>query len=85
MMETKAQTQVEWAHIVMHQSLQKQLKKKHIMMYFYLLKHKSEGISYKEIVYAGLMIDNDTPSIVEFNVRFGDPETQVVYLVLKMI
>lgn len=39
---------------------------------------QSENISYKGIVYAGLMIDGDDVNIVEFNVRFGDPETQVV-------
>lgn len=39
---------------------------------------KSENICYKGILYAGLMIHEGIPSIVEFNVRFGDPETQVV-------
>lgn len=39
---------------------------------------KDRGISLKGIVYAGLMIDNGEPSVVEFNMRFGDPETQVV-------
>ncbi|MBT3260977.1 phosphoribosylamine--glycine ligase [bacterium] len=39
---------------------------------------KKEGIVYKGILYAGLMIKDGEPSVVEFNVRFGDPETQVV-------
>ena len=39
---------------------------------------KKRGITYKGILYAGLMIDNGQPSVVEFNCRFGDPETQVV-------
>lgn len=39
---------------------------------------KRRGITYKGVLYAGLMIDNDQPSVVEFNCRFGDPETQAV-------
>ena len=37
------------------------------------------GTPYKGVLYAGLMIAPDgTPNVVEFNARFGDPETQVV-------
>lgn len=43
----------------------------------------NDGIVYKGIVYAGLMIDNGIPSVVEFNARFGDPETQIVLPRLK--
>ena len=39
---------------------------------------KKRGITYKGVLYAGLMIDNGKPSVVEFNCRFGDPETQAV-------
>lgn len=39
---------------------------------------KKRGITYKGVLYAGLMIHNDQPSVVEFNCRFGDPETQAV-------
>ena len=37
-----------------------------------------EGTPFVGCLYAGLMINNDEPKVVEFNVRFGDPETQVV-------
>ena len=39
---------------------------------------QAEGTPYRGLLYAGLMIDGDKPSVVEFNVRFGDPETQAL-------
>lgn len=42
-----------------------------------------EGHSYTGFLYVGLMIDNGQPSVVEFNARLGDPETQVVLPMLK--
>lgn len=38
----------------------------------------AEGRKYKGCLYVGLMITADGPKVVEFNARFGDPETQVV-------
>lgn len=39
---------------------------------------RSEGIKFKGILYAGLMIKDDNPYVLEFNCRLGDPETQPV-------
>ncbi len=39
---------------------------------------KKEGMPYVGCLYAGLMITDEGPKVVEFNARFGDPETQVV-------
>ncbi len=39
---------------------------------------KKENLNYYGILFLGLMIENNNPKILEFNVRFGDPETQVV-------
>ena len=39
---------------------------------------KAEGIEYRGVLYAGLMLTESGPKVVEFNARFGDPETQVV-------
>jgi len=44
---------------------------------------QSDGIKYKGILYAGLMIKENKPSVLEFNCRLGDPETQPVLARLK--
>jgi len=41
---------------------------------------KAEGTPYKGVLYAGLMITDKGPELIEYNVRFGDPECQVVLM-----
>ena len=39
---------------------------------------KADGITYSGCLYGGFMLTKDGPKVLEFNARFGDPETQVV-------
>ena len=44
---------------------------------------KKEGIDYRGVLYIGLMLDKGEPWVLEFNCRFGDPETEVVLPLLE--
>ena len=44
---------------------------------------RQRGIVYKGVLYAGLMMTRDGPKVLEFNIRFGDPECQPLMLRLK--
>ncbi|MEM7429152.1 MAG: phosphoribosylamine--glycine ligase [Pseudomonadota bacterium] len=42
-----------------------------------------DGTPFQGVLYAGLMITDEGPKLIEYNVRFGDPETQVLMMRLK--
>lgn len=44
---------------------------------------KTESLLYRGVLYAGLMMTAEGPKVLEFNVRLGDPETEVVIPIMK--
>ena len=44
---------------------------------------EAEGFTYKGVIYFGIMLTADGPMLLEYNVRFGDPETEVILPALK--
>tara|TARA_Y100000590_G_C15688677_1_gene1002597 strand:+ start:51 stop:1322 length:1272 start_codon:yes stop_codon:yes gene_type:complete len=67
--------------LIITEEVEKKIKKKIIEPTLEGMKKK--GCSYKGILYAGLMIDKLEPKLIEYNIRFGDPECQVLMMRLK--
>lgn len=44
---------------------------------------QAEKLDYRGIIYAGIMVTKEGPRVLEFNVRFGDPETEAILLRLE--
>ena len=44
---------------------------------------RADGLQYRGVIYFGLMITDTGPKVLEYNVRFGDPETEVILPSLK--
>lgn len=64
------------------ESLAKKIEKEIIIPIIQAL--EKEKISYHGVLYIGLMICGASPFVLEFNVRFGDPETQVILPILNI-
>jgi len=45
---------------------------------------REEGFPFKGVLFLGLMLTDDGPKLLEYNVRFGDPETQAILVRLKI-
>ena len=67
--------------IIINKELEKKIIKNIIEPTLYAM--KKMGCEYKGILYAGLMIKNNEPKLIEYNIRFGDPECQVLMMRLK--
>lgn len=63
---------------VLTEALQKQVMEE--VMYPAVAGMKKEGRLYRGILYAGLMLTEAGPKVLEFNCRFGDPETQPILM-----
>ena len=66
---------------ILTQKLEKKIKKKIIEPTLKAMKNL--GHSYKGFLYAGLMIHKDEPYLIEYNIRMGDPECQVLMMRLE--
>ena len=68
-------------HNLMTESLKQEIEKSIISPL--RIAFKNENIDYKGIIYVGLMLTDNGAKVVEFNCRFGDPETQAILPLMK--
>ncbi len=66
---------------IYNDDLEKQIKEE--VLYRAYNGFLAENLDFRGILFVGLMITKDGPKVLEFNTRFGDPETQVLLLRLK--
>ena len=66
---------------VVTKKIQREIERRILVPIVHALKR--EGYEYRGVLYAGLMINEEEPSVLEFNVRFGDPETQPILMRMK--
>lgn len=66
---------------VVDANLQKEIEEKILKNFLFGI--QSEGLYYRGIIYAGIMVTKSGPKVLEFNVRFGDPETQAILMRLE--
>ena len=68
-------------HPLITDELSKQIEKR--IIFPTLNGMRLEGLRYKGILYIGLMINEKGPHVIEYNVRFGDPECQVLMMLME--
>lgn len=66
---------------VVTDELQKEINEK--VLHNFLKGVNAEKLYYRGLIYAGVMVTENGPKVLEFNVRFGDPETQAVLMRLE--
>jgi len=66
---------------IVDQALEKRIREE--IMDRFLKAIREDGIPFRGLIYPGLMITAEGPKVVEFNARFGDPETQPLLMRLK--
>ena len=66
---------------VVNDDLMKEINEK--VLQRFLVGIQKDKLYYRGIIYAGIMVTQDGPKVLEFNVRFGDPEVQAVMSLMK--
>jgi phosphoribosylamine---glycine ligase len=66
---------------VVDESLMKEIDEK--VLQRFILGIQQDRLCYRGVIYAGIMVTQDGPKVLEFNVRFGDPEVQVIMFLMK--